>query len=428
MVQRIQWEDRYAIGIAAGVIGAQLNMTDAVDSTAGETKAGIILNNHPHLDPAPNIIDTEKVTGSAARVDGAGREFNQGTKEPTFSLDFDAIAKVLYAPLHLFAQKGNLESTNVKWFFPYSYESVPAAPEVFGNLVRSLAPAGTAESHRAIGMICNSISFNSEVGAALSITAEMMAQDVELNYNVSAANDNFRFTNDANLLWQNAVVQISDGSVLAPVDIDVDGFSLTLTNSPIRKMYNNQLTQKYLMGKIVGEGSIKIPWSPGQSAWDDNTLLANFVSGTPTRFSIYWGSRLVTGANELSLNFIARYTGAPIGQDEDEIVTDLSFQIVERVFFDTLVDGIANITSFTEVAQVVTPTYSGAVGDGNIYPGDYIVFPDATDSQVKHLVIDVDANTQTIGASPTGGPSEMYVINQPFNIGLNDGLDRALMS
>lgn len=435
MVQRIQWEDRYAMDIQS-VIQTAVNAVDGVDTQSGEEKAGILLNSHPHLDPAPNIIDTEKVSGSASRTDGSGKEFQQGTKEPTFALDFDAIAKPLYLPLHLFGQKGSLNengNTTTKWFYPYSYEGGPSAAEIFGTFVRSLAPDGTAESHRAVGAICNSVSFSSEVNAALNISAEMMAREIEINRDT--INDNFDISSDSVLLWQNATTHISDG-VAAPVAFDCDGFSLTLTNNPIRKFYANQVTQKFLMGKIVGEGSIKIPWSPGSAAgaFEDNAMLAKFVSGTPTRFSFFWGAKYPTANNELSLNFIARYTGAPVGQDEDEIITDLSFQIVERVFLDSRTTGNNNITGFGSVGNPVIDSIIVAGGqiDGNVFPGDFALFPGAVEQDTKFLIDDVGTpavdDIHLTSTPTTPGSSEMIIISQPFNIGLNDNIVRADVS
>lgn len=433
-VQRVQYEDRYAIDFQTTAIATVQAMTDGIDTASGFEKSGILLNNHPDIVPGQAIIDKKKATGSASRVSGPGREFQQGIKEPSFSIEFDVSSKVLYGPLRLFTQRGALSedstagSDTTDWFVPYSYEGQPALAEVWANFVRQLAPDGQADSHRALGAIVNSITLSSEVGQAFVCSADFMVYDAENNYAVSAANDNFEFTNDATLLWQNATTSVSDG-FLAHEAVDLDGFSLTLSAEVSRKFYSNQLTSKYLFKEITGEGSIKIPWANSTTNFLDNVFLRNFIAGTPTRFSIYWTGQYPSANNHVSINFIARYTGAPVGQDEDEIVTDLSFIVTERILFDTLVDGNDNITSFVETTgTVATMVFEPVEGtfDGNLFPGDMVRFPDSTTPNTKVRIDEVEGSTdfhlETSVTTP--GLAEMVIYSQPFNIGVNDGIVR----
>ncbi len=431
MAQRGQYEDRFAMEIQNTTISTTVAFADGVDTTSGEEKSGILLNNHPNFPPGQNVIETRKASGSASRKDGTGLEFNQGTREPSFTIEFDVSAKVLYIPLHLLCQRGAVEEDaggsgpNTKWFFPYSYEVTPSAAEYWGGFVRRLS-VSASDSHRVVGAVASSMTLSSEFNSALVCSTEFMARDVENDYRVTAS-DNFEFTEDATLLWQGATTLIGDGSGVMEA-VDLDGFSLTINTNPTRKFYSNQLTQKFLMMDVTAEGTIKVPFTAGTTNFEDNVLLRNFISGTPVRFSIYWGGQYPNANNDLSINFIARITDAPVGQDEDEIVTDVSFQCVEKIFIDSIANGNNNVTSIADSSGTTTITWAASqTALGNVFPGDYALMIDATEAQTKFLIDNVSAiDTYTLTATPSGSPAEVQIFSQPFNIGIDDNLDRSI--
>lgn len=438
MAQRGQWQDVYAWTLSSLLSDGTSNISAGVDNSGDDALAGILFNSHPDLKPNQETIDTEKTSGSASRISRSGGELAQGSKKPSVSYEFDAAAKTLYLPLHVTLQRGSVDESadgvsdvKAKWFYPYSYEGTPVSPEIYAILARRLAPNGSPESHRMDGMIGSTLTLSADgEDSALVCSGEMLGRDVDTSYSTTV-NDSFNFTPDSHLLWKDATTKIGDGTS-AMEDVDLDGFSITLNINPVRKLYSNALTQKYLMGKLVAEGTIKVPWTNSSSSFTDNILLERFVAGTPTRFSIYWGNQYPSSNNDVSINFIARFTGADVGQDEDEIGTDLPFMCTEHVFMDGLPTGINNISGVSYVDPTLSVTGSGLVATGNVFPGDAFESKDASAGQnVLHPIVKVTAGSSPFdvglatGTTITSPTSVSVLMSQPFSIGVYDNLDRS---
>lgn len=306
MAERIQWADRYASGRQTSAIG-----------TAAATDIGYPLNNHPSFNPGQNIIDTRKATGLSYRHAGTGFEFQQGTKEPTTTWEFHVTPRMLAVQMWGLTQQSATEETGspyVKYFIPYS--TGQAAIEMWQSLVRSMAPSGTASSHRIVGAVPSSITLSAEEGTPLTASVDFRGYNFESNRDV--ASDTLTVSAENPLLWQNATISLGGTTVNLP------GFTMTITNNLITKWYDSQTVEKFLLGDFGVEGTITVPWAA--TTVGGNQQITDFINGNVTRLVIYWGTggAIATTSQDLSIITHIRRTGAETVA-EDEIGIQIPF-------------------------------------------------------------------------------------------------------
>lgn len=387
------YRTRYAIGLQSSFQTAD----DCVDTIDGSSKSGLLLNERASFDFGLEIVDQRKTPGSANRRAGDGAEYQQGNETPVLPAPFDVSAKVLYPFLRTFFQTGTKEwdttsPAEAKWFYPVMGENTTVE---WLTIVRDL---GDTNSFRMIGGVPDSLEINAETGGNLNISANMLGYDVDPNYTLQ--NENFEYSNEALLQWQNAHIKlatIEEGSVEVPEEVYINSVSLTVNNGAVQKNYNSKNPRKILLNEYTGEGSLELPWDLDYVTLQDNETLKRFLQGKPVRLIIYWDadsthSPYPNANGQVSMVFTVRMNESTPGGD-DEIINDISFSLVEYPIFRTEDNTISDWTNSDTSEVTVTFNTSNAYPFNQIFPGDMLEVHDATpDNNKLHVVRRVSYN------------------------------------
>ena len=118
--------------------------------------------------------------------------------------------------------------------------------------------------------------------------------------------------------------------------VNVDNFSVTLSNNCVTKNYNNQLPSEYIFGVFTVEGNMSIPWSTNNPP---NQELENFINGYMLPIILCWGDSAEVNPirihidgrtdSEFVLAFPARRSDVGVGGD-DEITDTMNFMAVDK--------------------------------------------------------------------------------------------------
>lgn len=172
--------------------------------------------------------------------------------------------------------------------------------------------------------------------------------------------DNFAnqgFEDEQPLLFQDAEIRIgnpkkNDGTNSGMSDlykIFLPSFSLTLNNNPVPYFYDEPFLVKYLLGDLVGEGTLTLPWgSPIPTAYslqrvsEANKAIEDFRHGKLVKLVVFWRNPWVSKAlvlaedaptiaslklGGLSITMHIRYTDSTF-EGDNELGNTLPFQIV----------------------------------------------------------------------------------------------------
>lgn len=329
MAERVNFEDRYGLiqnvtsisnGVSADATtfnSATVNDTFIAGGIGVETSIyGIALNNHPTFNFGQNIIDTRKAIGTSYRHAGTGFEFQQGTRLPSATYEFDVTPWTIAPFLWTLFQSGSSQggaSAYVKTFVPYTEADMDF--EAWLTLIRTLSD-GSADSHVLGGMIANSIAFSAEEGTPLRAAVDMIGYNGVTDFDFDAQASLLNYSARAPLLWQNATITM-DGTT-----VNLTGINFTITNSATPKFYDSQHPVKHILGDFGLEGTISVPWA--QATEGGNEQITNFINGTDVALTVYWGATPAASSGDLSMVLNIRYTGAET-TSEDEIATSLPF-------------------------------------------------------------------------------------------------------
>lgn len=309
MASRNAWETLYGVGASTVSI-----------STAANGSFGVPLLNKPSFSPGTQIINNRKATGTSYRVSGNCMEYSQGVAIPETVFEMDVSAANIGYFLWSLYQTASFElgsGAYPKYFVPYE----TAVTEMWLTLIRKMAPAGTASSHRIVGAVVKSITFSAEEGQPLKATVEFNGYSFESNRDVGS-DDVFTFSTAACLQFKNAVITL-DGYT-----INVPSFSLTISNNALTKFYDNATAVRHDLSNFTATGTISVPWSTADQG--ANVQLDAFVNGTASRLVIYWGNGEIADADgELSIITHIRRTDATVA-GEDEILTEIPFECVSE--------------------------------------------------------------------------------------------------
>ncbi len=341
MSLRVPWMDKYGVILQTSSIGA----TRAFGSGSGigigaNNKFALPLINHPDINAGLNIVDQRKALGISQRSVATGHcEYLQGTKNPTTTLEFDGNAYNLAPFLWLLFQKGTTEGTGTSKFtkiFDPPTATEGAECEVWANVLRKMEEGSSAHSTRGTGFIVKSITLSSDGFSPLRASVEMIGSDVSYIYNATSALLNFNA--NCGVVWGGAS---GVTTILGASPVQLEGFSITITNNAIPRNYGQQTVQKFITGDYTVDGSITVFW--GDTHFGQETEITKWINGTDQLLNIYWGSvGGNTTAGDISIKTNIRYTGATVNSN-DEIAIELPFIGVYDGTNDaieiTLVDG-----------------------------------------------------------------------------------------
>ncbi len=325
MAERSAFEDLYGVltnttSISNGVSADATTFNSATVNdlfTAGDIGVesniyAIPLIGHPAINHGQNILDVRKSTGLAYRHAGTGMEFQQTTRQPSTTWNFEVTAWNIAPFLWTLFQAGTSQAgatTYVKTFIPYAEADQDF--EAWLTLIRKMSD-GTANSHVAGGMIARSINFTAESGGALNANIEMIGYNSVTDFDLDAQASLLNFSTRASLLWQNATITL-DGT-----PINIDGINFTITNNATSKFYDNVHPTKHLLGDFGVEGTVVIPWA--QATEGANSQITKFIAGTDSALVVYWGNSPASANGDIAFSLNIRYTGAePTTDDEIQI-------------------------------------------------------------------------------------------------------------
>jgi hypothetical protein len=280
---------------------------------------------HVNFDAGQTVIDQRKATGLPYRRTGAGYEYQQGVKSPTTTWEFDANAYNLALPLWLLFQKGTTEASagasSVKTYESYTC-TTGVEMETFAALLKRMECGTVGSSQRILGAIVRSITFTAESNNPLKASVEFVGADISVTY--SAENAVFTFDTNDPLIWgsSDANVYVSPAGNSPGTAINVDTWSVTISNNSVAKQYEKDTVQKFIMQDFSVEGTIKIPW--GAAAGGGGTLVDDLITGDDMYIAIYWGSKTGASSGDFALMLNARITAVEMSYD-DEVAQDITF-------------------------------------------------------------------------------------------------------
>ena len=399
MSTRNIWADVYGVGHTVTSI-----------STAANCAKGIALKNHPSFSAGTSIIDQRKAIGVSYRRGDTGFEYQQGASVPEASWEFDASYKNLSRILWSLFQQGSFQGEGTvypKYFVPYDTSEL----EVWLNLIRKLAPSGTATSQRVKGAVCHSLALSGEEGQTISAVAEFRGYGLETNHDI--ASDTLTFDAVAPLMFQNATITLDGNTVYIP------NFNLTITNNLVTKFYDNATAVRHILNDFTAEGTIVIPWADenegGNSQFDD------FVAGNVSRLVIRWGDNEIASADgNFSMIMNIRRTNATHTGDV-EVVTEIPFHIVSG-----LESGSVKTTSASTIKLNGNASVTGTNTEFDSFEvGDLLYALNAAAAGDRTVrVITAIASDTAITVYPTYSGSDtglLYkVMETPLTISLGD--------
>ncbi len=281
---------------------------------------------HPNFDPGQTVIDQRKAIGIATRRTGAGFEYQQGVKSPVTTWEFDGNAYNLTLPLWLLFQKGTTQATTGDSFVKtYLAPTCTTGVEMeqFGVLLKRMECGTVSSSQRILGAVVRSITFTAESNTPLRVSVEFVGADIDVTY--SAENAVLTFDTNDPLIWgaSSTEVKISPaGDVGAATEINVDSWSVTISNNIVAKQYGQNTVQKFIVQDFTVEGTIKVPW--GASAGGGGTLVDDLITGDDMYMSLSWGSITGASSGDFAIILNARITGVEMSTD-DEVAQDVTF-------------------------------------------------------------------------------------------------------
>ena len=326
MAIRSGWEDQYAIIQTQGGITSDIDIGGASLIASGALqgvdvdKFGLEVTNSPSIDPGQNIIDTPKSLGIPYRRTGAGYEFQQGTKAPSVTVEFDVTAPLMSLMLWLLLQNGGSQTGSAPIVYTFVSYTTPIV-EVWCNFWRIMS-ASVANSHQILGGIVQSLTLSGSEGDTFKGSAEIIGADFSNIENLGGNTTNIAYDQQAPILYQDLTFDLNSTAV------HVSEFSVTISNNAIPHYYvGSQTPRRFLLDRLEISGSFKLAWDSdvdGGVDEDENQALDDFIAGTPAKLEIYKSDSPADTDGEVSLALGVRYSEAPVNTEE-ETATDISF-------------------------------------------------------------------------------------------------------
>jgi len=322
------------------------------DATARDY--GLMVTSDPALSFAPELTDEQKVTGLAQRWTGAGREFlpdgstswlssPQVVLKPTITLSMDADAYTLPFWLHLLYQSGMSEAdaTPFEKFCkpPVEWDSGSgisgAEAEFFATLGRVMS-TNSANSHKMDGAVVTSLTISGESGKAVKLSVELAGASATDAFDMGGTA--VTYADKTPLLTSDLVAVIADAVSSSETQVNLESWSIKISNNAVGRVYNNSSIQSWVLGKFDVECTCTFPQD--LSVMANSTFLNNMVSGnevlliltnvstasplTLTRASGDSGGSEFLSAGDVLLSAHGRITSFAMSGD-NEIMNEITF-------------------------------------------------------------------------------------------------------
>jgi len=314
------WIHKYGIG-KESTFGTGVDPGDNFPASGNDAKE-LLLTNRPSFTEGINVIDTRQARGVPYRHSG---EFQQGTKAFGTTIELRAHAdNMALLVMSLFQNVTEGGTAHHKQCVPYTSSTSMDFSNNEGFFFSLCDYTGVASnSFRLVSCIARSITFSGDAGGNLMASVEVIAKDLETNYNSFGSAG---ASSTSPLLVQDMMdsgghsIAASDGT--GESDVEIESFSVTFSNNAVPRYGENQTPYNYILGDFTVEGRITIPWE------GSNTEIDNYLNGTIRRLRLGWGTAPFTQASAVAGDFgiqvRMRYTGATLAGDEDQQL-ELSF-------------------------------------------------------------------------------------------------------
>jgi len=332
---RVAWQERYAT-VLSSLLTSDASFFPTTDigiegTGSGAAKFVMPLTEHPHLNPGASTLETEMATGQAERHQ---LEYTNVAAEPaSVTLTMPANQYTLSYFLGLLFQGGVTEGSSdpvILTCDPYTTPDV----DKYCCIVRQLTDdaaflVNDDKSHILNGCICTSLTISGEEGGLVMLTAEMMGAEWT----------NDTITSIPTMTWDGmsmadtgAFYKFQDISMKinpnqqGEQDFDTPNFSITISNNAVGNYYNNDTIQKYVLGRLTGEGTFRIPWG-AHATVGGNVPLSDFTSGNRALLTLYKDDAAPDADGEFMIQLNIQYTDVGFG-GEVEVGSDITFSMV----------------------------------------------------------------------------------------------------
>ena len=345
------FKDEYGMGIEA-TWGTGVAVTTPI-VTGRPVK--LPLTNHPDFTSGMDIIHSPKALGFPWR---RTEEYYQGIKSPgaTLELDFDVntMAPFLYCLFNGMAEGDNTPYTKTYNVYQdvdgtvtapdYALKSNVLLTPLSLSLVRNTGVA--SQGFRLVGSTVRSITISSSEGEAMKASIEVIARDLETDFNgMTGSPYTLSTTNSTVLLHQNLGFDIDDSDA----GVTLNSFSITLTNNMVTKHQANitvlpadaPIANQFIVGPWEVTGNASFTWD-GNNA----TIIDKYIAGTDIKLEIFnpgsgtyenkGGESDTAGDFYLTCN--VHLTAAPLEGDDEQTL---------NISFDGVDDGTNDVTRIT---------------------------------------------------------------------------------
>ena len=306
---RTIWQDLYGMELDMGQssfsthVGADPDFAAAsigIQGAGANGKFGLPLTDHPNFKSPSATVDTEEARGISTRHDD---EFNIAVSgEPVeFAIPMLGNAYNVAGITALLFQSGGVEDSPAGQVDMHRFTGTPytgADTDNFAYFMRAQQPNDGSDDCDLLvkGAICSSLTFTGEAGGLLTIEPTIQAAKWEQANCASGGGgkdliDDLETNGIANispLKYQDSTVGIEySGGNWA--DVFVPSMSITINTNPMFNFYNDDAAASVHVGRMSIEGSMTLPWNPGDTNVEKNWVIGKFLDGQVFRIAWFWG-------------------------------------------------------------------------------------------------------------------------------------------
>jgi len=323
MTDLTRWKPSYHM-VATSAITHSPDFASGNGSFGANTSI-IYTKNDPVFNPNREIISNRKNTGNAYLTKGGSTAIERlpGTEAPTTSFEIDFETSSAYIPLVTLFQDATgtlVNSGETKVFNCYSSPTV----SYYAALKRVLE---NDKSQLIKGAIAQSITISGNEGEPVTMTIDWLGADMDGD--ASTGVSSWTTSHASNfVMFKDMVCAYNSSSTT----IDIVGFDITISNNAVARHYNNPSIQKYLLGDLTVEGTLRFPW--GESNVGSDTFFTLLNAGTDFSLWLWKGANIID-----NVDTTAGYFAIKINAEVDDVTTNADDELANEVSFSGIYDG-----------------------------------------------------------------------------------------
>jgi len=292
----------------------------------GTSTSIVYTKNDPVFNPNREIISNRKATGNAYLTKAASIPIERlpGVEAPTTSFEIDFETASAYIPLvTLFQEITSTVGTSAetKVFNCYSGSDVSC----YAALKRVLE---NDKCQLIKGAIAQSVTISGNEGEPVTMTVDWLGADMDGD--ATTGKSTWATTHASTFVMFKDMICAYNAS---GATIDIVGFDLTISNNAVARHYNKATIQKYLLGDLTVEGTLRFPW--GADTVGSTAFFTLLNAGTAFKLWLYKGNDITT-----HIDSTAGYFTIIVNAEVDDVTTNADDELVNEISFT----GIATST------------------------------------------------------------------------------------